>query len=246
MNKWIGLAIVWCAATVPARAQELYGKVYKIHSTEILPEVNIRNMNTGKITRSDAAGRYEIVAAVGDVLIFSSAGYFTDTLSIHENDLSATRYVFLRPHIVALPDVDVDLMSKYVQDSINRQNDYAYLLQKKHPVKLMNEKREGDPPGFNFSPIGYFSKSEKRKRHLKKMIRQEDEDEYIDMKFSRTRVAQLTGLTNDSLQYFMYTYRPTYAFCRASSNRDMFLYINDKFVLYKKQGSKTAHYTSGK
>jgi hypothetical protein len=98
----------------------------------------------------------------------------------------------------------------------------------------MNEKRPGDAPGFSFSPIGFFSKSEKQKRRLKKRIREEDEDEYIDLKFSNTRVSQLTRLKGDTLRLFMFTYRPSYTFCRKASNKDMFLYINDKFVLFKR------------
>ena len=64
---------------------------------------------------------------------------------------------------------------------------------------------------------------------------EEDEDEYIDVKFSESRVALLTRLKGDSLRIFMFKYRPSYSFCRNSNSMDMFLYINDKFVLFKKQ-----------
>ena len=72
-----------------------------------------------------------------------------------------------------------------------------------------------------------------RKRRLKKRLREEERDYYIDFKFPRARVALLTGLRGDSLQVFMIRYRPSYEFCRRVSTMDMLLYINDKLVLFK-------------
>jgi hypothetical protein len=236
MLKWIGSLLILFDLSYSAHAQNLlYGKIYLIDSHEIIPEVNLRNLTNGKYAKSDQGGNFKIMAKEGDVIIFSSAGYLSDTINLNYADLSASINIYLRPNVQVLKDVEVDQMNKYIQDSIKRREDYAYLLNKKHPVKFMNEKRPGDQPGFNFSPIGFFSKSEKRKRELKKRIKEEDEAEYIDVKFSESRVALLTRLTGDSLRIFMFMYRPSYSFCRKSNNLDMFLYINDKFVLFKKQ-----------
>ena len=236
MLKWIGSLLILLDLSYSASAQNLlHGKIYLIDSHEIIPDANLRNIRNGKYAKSDQGGNFKIEAREGDVIIFSSAGYLSDTLTINYADLSASINIYLRPNVQVLKDVEVDQMNKYIQDSIKRREDYAYLLNKKHPVKFMNEKRPGDDPGFSFSPIGYFSKSEKRKRELKKRIKEEDEDEYIDVKFSESRVALLTRLKGDSLRIFMFKYRPSYSFCRNSNSMDMFLYINDKFVLFKKQ-----------
>ncbi len=236
MLKWIGSLFILIEITHPASAQTiLSGKIFKKYSHEIVPEANIINLTNGKHAVSDQGGNFKIPAIGGDAIVFSSAGYISDTLNIKNTDLQAPVRVDLRMKVVVLEEFEVDQMSKYVQDSIQRRQDYAYLLNKKHPVKFMNEKRPGDNPGFSFSPIGYFSKSEKRKRELKKRIKEEDEAEYIDVKFSQSMVAWLTRLSGDTLRLFMMTYRPSYSFCRASTNKDMFLYINDKFVLFKKQ-----------
>lgn len=102
----------------------------------------------------------------------------------------------------------------------------------------MNEKRTADAPGFNFSPIGFFSKKEKQKRKLKQRIKDEDENEYIDARFPRSRIAILSKLPEDSLQQFMLFYRPSYQFCRNTNSQDMLLYINDKLILFRKGGRK--------
>jgi CarboxypepD_reg-like domain len=238
MLKWIGSLLILFDFSNYAFAQSpLSGKILKKNSHEIIPGVNIRNLSNGAYATSDQGGNFKIVAIDGNTIIFSSAGYISDTLNLKNADPAMRINIYLRPNIQVLADVEVDQMSTYIQDSIKRREDYAYLLNKKHPVKFMNEKRPGDDPGFSFSPIGYFSKSERQKRELKKRIKEEDEAEYIDVKFPESRVAQLTKLTGDTLRIFMFTYRPSYSFCRKASNKDMFLYINDKFVLFKKQRS---------
>ncbi len=236
MLKWIGSLLILIDFSYSASAQNLlYGKIYLTDSHEIIPDANLRNITNGKFAKSDQGGNFKIEAKEGDIVIFSSAGYSPDSLILNYVDLSASINIYLRPNVQVLKDVEVDQMNKYIQDSIKRREDYAFILNKKHPVKFMNEKRPGDDPGFSFSPIGYFSKSEKRKRELKKRIKEEDEDEYIDVKFSVSRVALLTRLSGDSLRIFMFMYRPGYSFCRKSNSMDMLLYINDKFVLFKKQ-----------
>jgi hypothetical protein len=236
MLKWICSFLILFVLSYSTSAQNLfYGKIYLINSHEIIPDANLRNFTNRKYAKSDQGGNFKITASPGDLIIFSSAGYISDTITLNYTDLSKSVNIYLRHNVVILEDVEVDQMGKYIQDSIQRREDYAYLLKKKHPVKFMNEKRPGDQPGFNFSPIGFFSKSERQKRELKKRIKEEDEAEYIDVKFSESRVAQLTRLTGDSLRIFMFMYRPSYSFCRKASNKDMFLYINDKFVSFKRQ-----------
>ena len=101
------------------------------------------------------------------------------------------------------------------------------------------KKEQRIAPGFNFSPIGFFSKQEKQKRRLKQRLKDEEERDrqaYIDARFPRARIARLTMLSGDSLNIFMALYRPSFNFCRNISNQDMLLYINDKLVLFR--GSK--------
>jgi hypothetical protein len=129
--------------------QWLTGRIYKINNPEIIPGINIRNLTLNKYSRSDQGGNYKISAEEGNRIIFSSAGYLSDTITVHLANLRGPLPVYLHPNILVLEDVEVDQMNKYVQDSLKRREDYATLLNKKHPVKFMNEKRPGDPPGFS-------------------------------------------------------------------------------------------------
>ena len=240
MLKRIPVTVIFFIAFLPAgfAQQYLFGRVFKKSNKEILPGVNVYNFSTKKYNKSDLGGNYRIAATAGDTVIFSSAGYLPDTFFLSSAPPAAGYNMLLVPNVVALPGVEIDELSKYEADSMERRKDYAFILDRKHPVKLMNEKRQEDAPGLNFSPIGYFSKGEKQKRKLKKRVIAEDEEEYIDARFPRSRVAFLTRLTGDSLQLFMFRYRPSYKFCRATDNQKMFLYINDKLVLFRKNKNK--------
>ncbi|MDP4216231.1 MAG: hypothetical protein Q8927_08515 [Bacteroidota bacterium] len=214
--------------------QRLGGKVVRKGSAEVLPDVSIINLNQKKYNVSDLGGNYRIPAAAGDTILFTSAGYLPDTIVASAYMFLEDFLVPLRPRIMALPAVLVDEASNYQIDSIKRREEYASLLNKRHPITLMNEKRPKDGPGFSFSPFGYFSSTEVRKRRLKKRLRREEEDYYVDYKFPRARVAQLTQLRGDSLQIFMVLYRPSYKFCRSANSEDMFLYINDKLKAFRR------------
>jgi hypothetical protein len=218
--------------------QNLAGKILKKGSPEVIQGVNIRNGSTNKYSRSDMGGNYRILVVPGDTLFFTSAGYKADTIIVSLAMLSNEYDIYLVPNLVGLATVEIDALSKYEADSVQRRQDYAYILDRKHPVKLMNEKRKADAPGFNFSPIGYYSKHEKEKRKLIKQLKEEDENQYIDARFPRSRVGQVTKLSGDSLQQFMLRYRPSYVFCRSATNQDILLYINDKVILFRKGANK--------
>ena len=215
----------------------LSGRIRLKSSGEILAGVTVSNRALGRHNISDLGGNYRIAARPGDTLIITSAGYLNDTLPVNRSMLDSEYTVYLHEKVVALPAVKVTETSSYQFDSLQRHEDYAWLLDKKHPVKLWNEKRPGDGPGLSFSPIGYFSKGEVGKRRLKKRLKQEEEDYYIDYRFPRARVSMLTGLRGDSLDMFMIRFRPSYQWCRSANTMDILLYINDKLVLFRKGSS---------
>lgn len=233
-NKFILLCCVVFSSRAMAQ-QFVAGRLNNKGTAEVLAGANIRNITRHKNNLSDLGGNFRIPAIEGDTLIISSAGYLTDTLLVDLSMLGVPFTIQMEPRLVVLQAVSVDELAGYRQDSIKRREDYAFLYNRKHPVKLWNEKRPADGPGLNFSPAGYFSKTEKRKRRLLTRLKQEDEDDYIDHKFSWSKVAMLTGLRGDALRIFMVRYRPSYKFCRTANSQDMLLFINDQFKRYKKQ-----------
>jgi len=217
--------------------QALTGRVRKKASTEVLMSVSVHNLNQKKYNQSDMGGNFRIPATKGDTILFTSAGYLPDTTIVNDWMFAeADGYsVYLTPNMVELPSVRVGDQSNYQLDSIKRKEDYAW-LDKVHRVKLAGGKRWSDGVGVSFSPISYFYSGEVQRRRLRRRLKEEEIDYYIDSKFPRAYVARVTGLKGDSLQTFMIRYRPTYKFCRKASNEDMLFYINDSLKKYHGAG----------
>ena len=232
-GNWCILLFFIAFPSIGFAQQQLYGRVIKKGSREVLQGVNVKNARQDKYNESDIGGNYKIPAETGDTIIFSSAGYRPDTIIVAPYMFTEDFLVPLTPNVVTLVRVEVDEMTNYEQDSIKRRESYAFIFDRK-PTKLMNKKSPGDAPGLSFSPISRFSSGEKQKRRFEKHLEEQEKDYYIDAKFSPGRVAQLTRLKDDSLHTFMVRYRPSYEFCRTASSRDILLYINDKLKLFKK------------
>jgi hypothetical protein len=220
--------------STPAVSQQvLTGKVRQKNTDAILGSVTVVNHTQRKYNVSDAGGNYRIVAAAGDTITFSSAGYHADTTFVMTSDLANKDgyVVYLEPNMVELPSVLVGQLSNYQLDSIQRKDDYAW-LDDRHKVRLAGDQTPTDGVGIGFSPVTYFSKEERNMRQLRQQVKSEEKDFYIDSRFPPSYVSMITGLKGDSLQVFMVNYRPSYNFCRSASNEDILLYINEKLKLF--------------
>jgi hypothetical protein len=233
------LSLLFCFLLASqAHAQQfLSGRVRRKASEEVLQSVNVQNLTRRKFNLSDMGGNFRIPAVKGDTILFSSAGYRPDTAIVDNWMFSEPNgyLVLLAPNLVELPTLRVGDLSNYQLDSAKRSEDYAWLGQV-HRVKLAGGKTFSDGVGVSFSPISYFSSREASRRRLRKRLKQDEKEYYIDSRFPQPYVARVTGLHGDSLQYFMYHYRPSYAFCRKSSSEDIFFYINNKVKSYRRNG----------
>ena len=111
-------------------------------------------------------GNYKIPASPGDTILFTSASYQRDTVIVSDYMLAESWLVDLNPKITVLPKANVEEISNYQMDSLKRHEEYKALLDKKHPIKLFDEKTQDDAPGLFISPIDFFSKTEVDKRRL--------------------------------------------------------------------------------
>ena len=221
----------------------LTGKVLDKWYDRVIMAATIKNISQNKTAQSDMGGNYRIPAAAGDVLSFSSAGYITDTIVVMSNMLTAPFNVFLNRNIIELEKVEIGRLNRYQADSISRREEFNDVLTKRN-TRLLGGK--GNTPtdgvGITLSPVSYFSKKERNERRFKKMFERQEEELYIDYRFSFEYVSGITGLRGDSLRSFMLRYRPGYAFCRRSGNADMLLYINDSYRAFiQREGKAGKH-----
>ena len=236
MKIYISVYVIFQLLYLNSSAQrQISGKING--ESEILISATVQNISKHTINISDLGGNYRIIADTGDSLIFSHLGYISDTIVVNNQMFNDRLPIELKIKISRLTSVEVDEMAKYKSDSLSRREDYDYIFGKKNNKPLWDNKLSGDGRGANFSPIGHWSSNEKQKRKLKERLEIEDKEEFIYYKFS-IRVPRLTGLSGDSLIIFINRYKPTYDYCLHASSLDMLIYINDKFILFKKGKTK--------
>jgi hypothetical protein len=231
-----GVSLLLLVSTNGIGQSLLAGKVRQKETRKMLASVNVTNKTQQKVNISDIGGNYRIAANPGDTITFTFAGLRSETIIVDSRMLAEKDgyQVYLEPRSVLLPTVKVDEQTNYQLDSIKRREDYQKLYPV-HPRKLIGNETPADGVGIVIAPNDYFSARETQKRRLRRRLAEEEKEYYIDARFPGVYVAKITGLKGDSLQVFLVRYRPTYNFCRKASNEDIFLYINDKVKLYRKQ-----------
>lgn len=208
----------------------IQGRVYSGATDSVITSASVHNLTTKQSAVANKFGAYRINASEGDLVIFSASGFLTDTVKVEF-------YMLLTPHDVTLPLkmttlAGVNLLSSYKKDSLERRNDYADIFNNQKNITGGN--RPTDGVGISVSPLSYFSKQAKQKRQLRKRLLQQEQDDYVDRSFPGGWVSKLTGLSGDSLNLFMYRYRPSYDFCRDTDRAGMTVYISEKLKEFRK------------
>ena len=214
------------------KAGTVYGRVFDNVTDSTLQEVNIRNIGTNALARSDAQGRYQIKASEGDKILFSIVGYLPDTLVVEFQMFSIVTDIGLFRDTSLLDPVTINAPN-YQADSIARRNEYRHILDEPQ-TDIRGKNRPENGFGISISPFTYFSKSAREERQLRKKLLKQEEDAYIDFRFSPAYVSRVTGLRDEQLRLFMYRYRPSYTFARNATPEDMLLYINDNLKKFRR------------
>ncbi|MBS1932665.1 MAG: hypothetical protein JST96_01610, partial [Bacteroidetes bacterium] len=133
-----------------------------------------------------------------------------------------------------LATVTVRKLNAYQVDSIDR-HDYYESYYNDPNRTVINKHGPPDGVGITLSPVTYFSTEEKQKRKLRERLSYDEQQYYIDYKFSEVEIINLTHLQGDSLKQFMAKYRPSYRFCRKSTPESMQVYILDSQKQFMKK-----------
>jgi len=229
------LIIAFSLFSCPGFAQHfLTGKVLKKDSKEFLVSVSIENHTQRRHDISDERGAYRIQSMQGDVLIFSHVGFETDTLVVDTAMMAGDYPIYMEPKIQTLKAVQVGSLSNYQLDSLARREEYSWVFDHGNPPRI-ERKRSGDGVGLSLDIFRNASREDKDRDKLKKRLLREEEEHYIDFRYSREYVSRLTRLKGDSLQEFMMHFRPAYDFCRKAANVDILVFVNDSFKKFMKR-----------
>lgn len=220
------------AASAQYRVQ---GTVYD--SSRLFPLEAVSVLSTsGGGTFTDANGYYSITVSDTDSLWFSYLGKPTMKFPVAKiGDLSQFN-LSLQVRVTVMQDLKIRPRN-YRQDSAQNREDYAkaFNFQKPNMGTMTNMGPAGAGIDVNELIRAFqFRKNKSMERFRDRLVAQEQE-KYVDYRFSKALVRRLTGLTDTELEKFMNTYRPTYEFTVYSNDYDFQLYIKEAYKMYSKQ-----------
>jgi len=208
------------------------GIVVESGTSKRLGSATISNVSTGQSSASNSLGTFEIEATVGDSLEVSLMGY--ETAHAEVKTLSDI-LIDMRPGSILLEQVDVNRMSKE-----------AELRDAMRGYRKQGVYFDGKPPAlaYIFNPITslyeLFGRTPRNARRFHNYMEKELAETDVDRKFSRTRIQELTGLTDDDLTNFMFWYRPSYEKSQYWGEYDITAYIMQSFEQFDRDGRPAA------
>jgi hypothetical protein len=211
------------------------GTVYDSSRSFVLEAVTVLS-TTGKITTTDSNGHYAIEVTEKDSIWFSYLGKPTIKYPILKMNDPLHFDVALQLSVTVLKGVTVRPRS-YRMDSIQNRIDYAQIFNYEKPK--IQPAIYGLGVGFDLDEIIRMFQFRKNKNTLKfqQRLLEQEEDKFIDHRFSKQLVKRLTNLTGAQLDSFMIVYRPTYFFCQIASDYELASWIKNSYRLFMQRNS---------
>ncbi|MES2430180.1 MAG: hypothetical protein V4556_04530 [Bacteroidota bacterium] len=210
-------------------------------SSKIIPVKGvIVKSNGGQIATTDSLGRYSISTSENDSLSFVYNDKPTIKFSVKQIEDYSRFDISLRIRMYekyrSLKEVKVFAKS-FKQDSIENRERYAKIFDYTRPGISTTTSTYSGVPGMDLDEfINIFKfKKNRQTRKMQERLMKEEEDKYIDYRFSKHTVGRITRLEGEELDEFVKLYRPDYYFTMNSSLPDFYQYILNSSYEFKKQ-----------
>ncbi len=207
-----------------AQAQQINGIVSDIETRLPLTDVHIKNVHSGNLVITDSAGQFSMEVSKGQLVEFHMTGYRTERMRIPEGIIPPFFKIFLEKSPILLPEYIVNQRGyDWKKDSLHYYETYKHVL--------------NFPQFSTLDAIKHpFSALSKRNRQIWAFQREYnwfEQEKYVDYTFNERIVHNLTGLTGDSAQAYLKTFRPTYEQLRTMTEYNFFTYIRYTVQQYR-------------
>lgn len=225
-------------AALPAAAQyKVQGTVLDSSRTFPLEAVSVLS-TAGRGTTTNAEGFYTLDASDKDSIWFSYLGKPTQKFPVAKIQNLSQFDIALQVSIPVLAEIKLRPRN-YRQDSLQNRLDYKKAFDFRRPnVESMTSIGPGGA-GIDINElirVFQFRKNNSMMRFQERLLQQEQE-KYIEYRFSPQLVRRLTGLEGEELKTFMQQYRPPYEFVLYSREYDFQLYIKESYKKYQRSKS---------
>lgn len=211
------------------------GTVYDITKRTPVEAVSVISTGgTGSIT--NASGRYTISVNESDSIYFSYLNKPTPKYPVLSIANLGAFEISIMIKVAELPSIFVKPRS-YILDSLSNRKDYARIFNYKKPG--VSSSLIGTPGsigvGLNLAEFISMFNQKKIRRTLsfQNRLLQEEQDKYINHRYSKSLVRQLTKLPSPELEVFMEIYKPAYDVVLRLNELELGKYILDSYKKYK-------------
>ncbi len=212
---------------------KVQGTIYDSSRTYPLEAVSVMS-TSGKGTTTNATGFYQLEVSEKDSIWFSYLGKPTVKYPVLKMLDPLQFDLALRVPVSVLKEVRV-APRNYRLDSIQNRQDYAKVFNYQKPSLGTMTSIGANGAGFDINEIiraFQFRKNKSMLRFQQRLIQQEQE-KFVDHRFSKVLIRRLTGLTGEELDRFILAYRPSYEFAVLSSDYDFQAYIKEAYQKFK-------------
>jgi hypothetical protein len=223
---------------VIAQSVTIGGTVFDISGRRPIESV-IVNSN-GNQTTTDSLGRYLITIKAKDSLWFSLFGKNTRKYPVDTIEDPRNFNIMIHVTGVELPEVKVR-NSYYRLDSIQNRYDYAKYFNYQAPgLKLSNNQQLFGPGGLTVGLdldeiINMFRfKRNRNLQFLQKRLVSQEQEKYVNYRFTKRLVQRLTHVESAELNRFMDYCKPSYEVLGLLNDLELGYYIQQKYNQFKK------------
>lgn len=200
--------------------------------------------NSGRGTVTDSLGQYAIRLPISDSISFSYQGKATMKFAVAELPPNHPFDMSIRVDVHVLPTVVVDAkrLHDYQRDSFEFRNEYR---------KVFDYERDyftavNGGAGINLDLLFSLRKAKRMEQFQQRLLRDEQE-KYVDYRFNKTLVRQITGLQSPAIDTFMVWYRPSYEMLQSFENEYAYLkYIQEWGDYFGQEWRKRYHQSAYK
>lgn len=227
------VVLLFCNQLVLAQVA-IKGTVYD--RSQLYPMQSVTVMGTsGAGTVTDSSGHYHISLRPGDSLYFSYLGKASAKFPVNAISEPLQFNISLDVAVDTLESISVN-QKNYRADSIENRKDYQRIFDftgRGYINDMKSTRRAGIGMGLNMD-LFLDSKNEKRTLAMQERLESQEQQNYIDHRFSKAIVKKITGLQPPALDTFMRQYRPSYRLAKSfATDWEFYEYILDcsKFFL---------------
>ena len=232
--------LLTCVAFSSLKAQRytISGIVYDISGRMPIEAVMVYTKFSS--TQTDSLGRYLITLQPKDSLTFSLFGKSTQKFALDQIEDQSNFNIMIHVTGFDLPEVRVR-NSYYRYDSIQNRIDYAKYFNYEPPgLKLSNQQNffgnGGVTIGFDVNEIinMFRFKRNRNAQFLQNRLIYQEQEKYINYRFTKRFVQKLTKLDGPRLDVFMEYCKPSYPTLALLNDLELGYFIQQKFIQFKR------------